>query len=548
MTLFKRFGAYIENWYLAVEANAYVLALFRILYAIVSLIIAIQITQYMQIHFAGATAEKLPVYALFYTLWIASLILILLGYGGRVAAVVNLILTPLLLDETVDKDMLMIGAMLLVFIEPTKIFTLQMHDRRSTFLLHDPRGKSKVPGWPLVLAGLAVGALFLFAGISKTNDPLWRSGWGLYYSFLQPWIKWPAISFLANSREIMLALNMVALVSELAVLPLFVVRKTRDLAILLTFSIFGFFTFILRIDPIGPAGLLISLALFSISSFANGRMGKVAQTKRVSKFSLSKPEARLALLFLILLMINIGFSFFEDKGKLAYPVVIYPFTNKACDYARYLSESTEPQNTTVVPQTSPAVESFLDFAKRSFRFARYLYAKYKPVSWYSPFNLQHIFGRYEYRIQFVTDEGEVIEPIEIFYPDLTNGPRSAGILRPRILQNRMWAIGIMANRLALYEGYSPNEGEQAMIKALINFSANSVSEDERDHLKEAVILVAPIVLPNEFSGNVALWGSDNWFPLVKYDWKNQALLEINVPPAQDLGVPSLQSAAITLCP
>jgi hypothetical protein len=438
--------------------------------------------------------------------------------------------------------MLMIGAMLLVLIEPTQIFTVQMRDKTLSFLGHDPKGKIKVPGWPLILAGLAVGALFLFAGISKTNDPLWRSGWGLYYSFLQPWIKWPAISFLANSRPIMLALNVVALVSELGVLPLFIFRKTRDLAILLTFSIFGFFTFILRIDPIGPAGLLISLALFSISSFANRRATRTAEGRSLS---LSKTQTRLALLMLFLLVINIGLSFFADKSKLGYPVVIYPFTNQTCDYARYQPASMELQNS----EASQVPENpVLDFAKRTFRFARYLYAKYKPVSWYSPFNLQHIFGRYEYRIQFVKDDGTVIEPIEIFYPDLTNGPRSAGILRPRILQNRMWAIGIMANRLALYEGYSPSASEQAMIKALINFSANSVDEDVRQHLQEAVVLIAPIVLPDEYSGNVALWGSDNWFPLVTFDWKNQTFLQVNIPPAVELGVPSLQNANITLCP
>ncbi|MCH7728475.1 MAG: HTTM domain-containing protein, partial [Planctomycetes bacterium] len=246
----------------AATANPSYVAAFRICYGLIALAIAAQSIQYTDIRWFSATSETVSLVWFVNVLWVPLLVLLVLGLGGRFVILAHLIVTPILLDGTVGTDLLCIGAFWLLFMRADEPISLK---GRALALLGRRRPAKPCPAWPLVLMGINLGILMFFAGISKAFDPLWRNGWGFYYTFLQPWIKWPEISFLAESKTVMVVMNYCTIATELLVLPLMFFRRTRAIAVILFAATYGLLTFVFRIDPIGPVGLAMAIGLVGVT-------------------------------------------------------------------------------------------------------------------------------------------------------------------------------------------------------------------------------------------------------------------------------------------
>ena len=119
---------------------------------------------------------------------------------------------------------------------------------------------------PELFMGLAVGTLFLTAGVEKLFSPMWRSGLATYFFFWQPQFRRLDISFLLEQRTFLFALHWAAISFELLFLPALLFYPV-PLGLICWFLAFGFVTnlwlvFILTwIGECMTVGLLVLLWL-----------------------------------------------------------------------------------------------------------------------------------------------------------------------------------------------------------------------------------------------------------------------------------------------
>jgi hypothetical protein len=120
------------------------------------------------------------------------------------------------------------------------------------------------------LFGLNISITIFISGIGKLLDPIWLGNYGMYYLISLPWI---SITYLADSirdNEILIILiSKLAVVFELIVLPLYIIKRFRLIAISLLFVFWISLLFPLRLDFIGPIGIISVLYLLSQQKVLN---------------------------------------------------------------------------------------------------------------------------------------------------------------------------------------------------------------------------------------------------------------------------------------
>ena len=505
--LFKQhsFQSFLENL-ISKKTSELNLAIFRIVFSLMSFYMIMN--SYEFISFLNGS-ESTSLYILFY-IELIILLLIFLGVGGRLPYIFNFLIGHYFLHADVGTTMYLVVSFWMIFMgtdQRFKVFSINSSSNINKILFFKPDAKF----WPVFLMGANLSFLITTAGISKHFDPIWLDGYGFYYTFLQPWIKVSWMSFLADYEWFMLVMNYVGIAVQILVLPLFLFKKTRLIATGLIILKFSLLTFPLRVDMIGPLGILIGVFLFFSVKYSNERQVNIDFKNRLVKLNL--------LTVFILLILNFGAMIGVAinqycENHLKYPNIKYPLL--------YTNEGEKQANQKLLQSINELPIIGFDSINKY----RQIFTLLKqPLGWFSPFNTGHFIGRVYYDIGYYDNVGKFIEPINVFKEDGTmNSTKYTNrIMYPRVLQNRIWLLGILRHKLA--NNYSLEvitEKERTILLNFLDFFYERAKKDVEFNGKLEVY-VTDITLPSSFQGDVKPWLKNKLIHLFQYDGKNITL-------------------------
>ena len=241
--------------------STYWIDVYRISHSLIVLILAIQLIELIPFTYYNEDDLLLNNLKYLHYFWILISVLIFLGTQSRFIFIIYFILNYHLLGGNIGDYMLKVSSFWMVFIIPSFNFVLKCYGFK--ILGFSIKGKKVDTSWAMFLFGLNISFIITISGIFKLIDPVWISGYGFYYAYIQPWIHVEWTSFIVNSEAFVLFMNYTALLFESSVFFLYIFSKTRTLSILFMFGFILLVNFPLRIDPVGPAGLTSLFALLS---------------------------------------------------------------------------------------------------------------------------------------------------------------------------------------------------------------------------------------------------------------------------------------------
>lgn len=489
--------------YLPVDQK--ILSIFRISLGCVSLCMALQ--NYSLCVFTEI-GLSLPSYILplLNTAWVVSSVLTVLGMGGRCPYILSSLLIPVLLHADVGKDNLFMCNVWAIFMKldvwwvlfPTKSIV----DPRSS-VAASLRSPTTNAFWPVFCLLLNSGFYLFASGVSKLLDPVWMSGLGLYYTYLNDWLRHgPIFDCFLENHVLMILANYATPIIEITTFPLLIYKRTRLLGSLLFVFFFLTLTFIFRIDAIGPSGIVIGVALISIS--LNGRKHSPSNPS-VGWKPEKKSLLRIAVVAYLFTCITMVVMREAVRGGFSYPKVGYPFT----------LEGRQP----------------LSFFERvgNVAFQNPLPSRYHIVNgWYAPFGFNHFFGRFAYKIEVVAQGGRTHIPNPIFSESgHTNfkGP-GGGVLKPRVLQDRLTFFGFLAGKHSLTKNIQFNRTDIEFFDRLARFSSHKASPP-----KKMIIHVREYEMPGSYRGVDRSRYGNQWVPLLSYSVERRSIELLEPPPA-----------------
>ena len=163
----------------------------RILFAASGIWYAATLTGYIELNWGSQSPAVRTEILYGHWFWIGTLVLLLLGIGGRLVAFLQLAIAVVIfngddLGSTVSSDLYLVGSFWLSFTRLDGRLRLPLPrwiERR----FPAPSEADALPkAWPLVLLGINDGLLLLTSGISKFFDPFWIRGIGFYETFAPP--------------------------------------------------------------------------------------------------------------------------------------------------------------------------------------------------------------------------------------------------------------------------------------------------------------------------------------------------------------------------
>ncbi len=197
--------------------------LFRILFAIYLLVFLSQVKFFQPLVFnviTGITPIIFPA-NLFLLIWFTSVVLLLIGFKTKFAALANyicvLLATYIFINRgfsTFNDDFLRIGSLLLVVFPTHKSLSLD-----STLLkLINGVGYPKITSRLYYVAALFVslGLIYWSSSLTKLFSPLWLKGLGFWTPAVMPHNKWNDLDLFLNNQWLMYAVNWITIVWEFA--------------------------------------------------------------------------------------------------------------------------------------------------------------------------------------------------------------------------------------------------------------------------------------------------------------------------------------------
>ncbi len=513
----------------------------RILFAAVGIWYAATLTGYIELNWYSQSIATRTYILYGHWFWIGTLALMLLGIGGRLVVFLQLAIAIAVfnaddLGSTVSSDLYLIGSFWLAFTRLDGRLRLPLPrwiERR----FPAPSEVDALPkAWPLVLLGINDGVLLLTSGISKFFDPFWIRGIGFYETFALPWIKDPAATVLLKSESLMMALNYGGIAVEILFLPLFFLKRTRALACVIFISFFMMLTWPIRIDFIGPVGIIHGIALAAAVPSLARRMNRLTRAiglrplRRASADELivapdpvrDRSRRTLARGVVLAFVLYVGFwSLYSTTLVRFNPWFTYPLT-RAKTVAQLQPGERPPE------VTGPS--SWLEPYRR-----RLLYAFEDHVtgtSAFVPLDLvnrlttrmgpkvlfcaTHFIGIYEYRVTLTLADGRQVEPVQVFNEDKTAGPYTAAAGCPRCLQRLMYDVTSICQDRLNDPKASPNQ-EHPTLDRLIHFSISKLPTADQSQVTKADVLVSPVVVPLAYEGDSRPWLRYPWTRLYERD-------------------------------
>jgi hypothetical protein len=515
----------------------------RILFAASGIWYAATLTGYIELNWYSQSPAVRTCILYGHWFWIGTLVLLLLGIGGRLVAFLQLAIAVLIfnaddLGSTVSSDLYLIGSFWLSFTRLDGRLRLPLPrwiERR----FPAPSEADALPkAWPLVLLGINDGVLLLTSGISKFFDPFWIRGIGFYETFALPWIKDPAATVLLKSESLMMVMNYGGIAVEILFLPLFFLKRTRAAACIIFVSFFAMLTWPIRIDFIGPVGMIHGIALAAAVPSLARRLNRLTRSIGLRPLHRKSPDeliveddpvrARLrrtmARAVVGLFVVYVGFwSLYSTVLVRFNPWFTYPLT-QAKTVAQMLPGERPPEITGpsswIEPYRRQLLYFFEDHVAGNSAFvpldlANRLTTRMGPKVL---FCATHFIGIYEYRVTLTLADGRQLEPVQVFNDDKTAGPYTAGAGCPRCLQRLMYDVTSICQDRLNNPKASPDQ-EHPTLDRLIHFSISKLPPAEQDQVTRADVLVSPIVVPLAFEGDSRPWLGYPWTRLYERDTK-----------------------------
>ncbi|HEY1037799.1 MAG TPA: hypothetical protein VGF30_00260 [Bacteroidia bacterium] len=516
-SLWNRITAKLERAATA-RMSAKALGLFRIVFFLVALKLILSASEIYSISNYDKTAEQLKNISYLYYIEISMLVLIILGIGGKIPYIFNFLFGSTFLHGDVGTEMFNLVSFWSVFmgLDSAYCFRFKIKNKALNVLFNY---RSLPLAWPVIFMGIHLAYTISTAGISKILDGVWDHHMGFYYTFMQPWLRGNTFDFALNYKWLMVLMNWLTIISEVIALPLLLFKRTRLAGGINLLFMFLLLTFPFRIDAIGPFGILIALVVIAAERTRKESVMADEEAQEVSFWPAYLNKAGLVL-FIAWTFFSIYFDVLNtiNSGRINYPMVAKPFV------------SVDKKVTKQVPDVFrlPFLNSLSPKAPITWINNKLLF-KASP-KWYAPFNYWHFTGRVYYKVG-VEQNGQLIEPVKVFNEDGTMNTTSysGGVLQERVVQNRMWLLGVVAHRLARGEALdSLTATEKKQLLAFAEFFGRKAKELGYGN-KELIIQVRYITIPEEFSGDVKPWLNEPWYTMLKYNPLTQKIEMVERP-------------------
>jgi hypothetical protein len=464
---------------------------FRIAYGSLSVILCLQSLFYAPINF-----DQVPIGIIYsgHGLWFLFAALLLVGVKTKLVkllhfATIAIVLNNLTTGVSVQELVFLTTGFWSMFMTLDTHFTIR--DRQTQ---HD----GVTPTFPIYLLAVNLALHIFSAGILKAFDPIWIDGGGIFYTYSLPWIKSPLLDFVFDYPDVLVAMNYVALVFEILTLPLLMWKRTVPLGVLLIACFFLQLTFIIRIDFIGPGGLIACIPMIGLLRINHqSKSGALTRTRLLPILGVS----------LLLLMSVIASIRILDSG---YPMVP--------QHLHYISSSGENIETYPEPIHHLGTQSPLQQAIEVLN-------KYSvKVSPHSLFTSRHLLDTWAFRIVLKCEDGKSIEPIKVFKQNLDPGYFTIGPVT-RWMQMRQYLVTRTVQRINMTGIEELPTIEVERYRRLFEFAISHIPSSIP--IKSAKILLAPIPVPETYNQRNFDYRRPIWQELVNFDVSTNQLSTIN---------------------
>jgi hypothetical protein len=507
-------------------------AFFRVSFAALGLWYAWTELKFIEFNWYSRTPEFRSIVLYAHLGWMAMLGLMLVGCSAFLVRAIHFAFAVWILNavdtgSTVSTDLYLICSFWLLFMTPDGRLTPRVFGGSAAGDKPAPGG-SGPKAWPYVLMGFNDAVLVLTAGITKFYDPFWARGIGFYETFSLPWIKTPESTVLLNAHWLMVALNYLTIAHELLFFPLFFFRKTRPLACIVYLGFYASLTYPLRIDFIGPLGLVHGVGLIAgtpelarwLRRLFGGRPADVSDAQpRVEVGTHPRLSLPQAVVLVLVLFVAVATAQATTLTRFA-PYNAYPPLKVAPDGNPLPGDS--------FTQSIP-VEGLERWRRDALNL---VVNNITSRRWYQPFDFinriatrmsskslfcaGHFFGVYAFRVVVTLDDGTKVEPVRVFNHDKTGGPDSLGLGSPRCLQRCMYDVtSICGHRLADPNRLSPTAPQ--LLERLMHFSLTRLPAEQRSRAATMQVLVSPIVMPLDYEADSRPWLDYPWTTLYERD-------------------------------
>ena len=219
----------MEQQVATVATNAFKLAVFRIAYCLVLLLEVKQIFFFRSLIFSDSSFISLSLLTDLMLLWGAVLLLLLVGWFTRMAAILNYTLSVFIIWQMpafkyhLDFIMTSVNFLLLFFPVSVRLSVDEYRTRNSEEQQQYRISNFNV--WLLVVLGL--GLVYFDSAIQKLDSPMWRQGWGFWVPSSMPVNVITNLSWLLNYKAIAQVIGYGVLVFEIAFIFLIWFRPFR---------------------------------------------------------------------------------------------------------------------------------------------------------------------------------------------------------------------------------------------------------------------------------------------------------------------------------
>lgn len=441
--------------------------------------------------------ENIWIFRLLAGSWILCGVFIVIGMFSQVASLINFLLTAFLVANnpimyTVEELFYHQMALWFLFLPMDDALSLRN-------VLFKRKDKLVSANWPAFFIGLVVSMYLFTAGFNKSIDPLWRNGYGLYYTLLLPWIKGSYYNFLLDYKWLMLLLNYIAMVFQLSSLPLFLWRKTRYIAVVMMLFFSVLLTFLFNgLSFLGTFGIILMLPAF-LNNHKTTYLTKLKKTKFEINYGLRFRRAVLGSIALILFhFVTILPTVFNKS----YPKVFPPMKTNVTAEAK---EGPYP----ILKKFEVVRNHYLGF----------IFNPLDKLSWFTYhvtdfalFNIQHTIGIYEFKIKIHYEDGEIEEPIVVYENDKSPGP-DLGFFSGLWYETQMYAVTLFSANIL--SGTEPSEKVMSKIHGLLSHWYKNRKYKEKV-VKKVVVYSSPLQTPDGYSGNDRIVSIQPWTPI--YCW------------------------------